>query len=77
MGASPHSADDQHERSASVVLRHAGDDELYAAALAALLDQVAHPPSLLDRIWRTLRTFHARRRDDGEPLPPEHWFWMT
>jgi hypothetical protein len=75
MGASPHTDDDRHERSASIVSSHAADDVLYDAALAALLAQVAHPSSLVDRIWFALRTFHSRRRDDGERLPLEYWFW--
>ena len=57
------------------------DDALYEAALAALLDQAVHPPGLLDRlrrtIWSALKGVHARRRDDGEPLPPEYWHLLS
>jgi hypothetical protein len=76
MGVSAHTADDQREQSASVVLGRTAEDALYDGALTALLGQVARPPSLLDRIWLALRTFHARRRDDEERLPVEYWLRM-
>jgi hypothetical protein len=75
MGASPHIDDDRQARSASLVIAHAADDAAYEAALAALLDQVAHRPGLLDRIWLALKRFHARRRAEAERLPVEYWFW--
>ena len=77
VGASPHTDDDRQARSASLVIGHGADDAVYDAALAALLDQVAHPPSLLDRIWLALKRFHARRRAEHERLPVEYWFWPT
>jgi hypothetical protein len=64
-------------RSGSTIAGSDADDALYEAALASLLAQVARPPGLLDRLWRTiwswLTQLHARRRADGEQLPPECW----
>jgi hypothetical protein len=68
MAASPCIGDDRLEPMAS------GDDELYGGALAALLTQAVQRPSVLGRLQSALRKLHSRRRDDGEPLPPEHWF---
>jgi hypothetical protein len=57
------------------------DDDLYAAALTSLLAQAVRPPGTLDRlkrtIWSALKALHARRRADGDRLPPEYWhmFW--
>jgi hypothetical protein len=77
MGASPHTDDDRQARSASVVTGHVAGDAAYEAALAALLDQVARRPGLLNRTWLALKRFHARRRLEGERLPVEYWFWTT
>ena len=77
VGASPHTNDDRHAHSASLVIGHAADDAAYDAALAALLEQVTRTPSLLDRIRLALKQFHARRRLEGEQLPVEYWFWTT
>jgi len=68
MAASPRIDDDHLEPTASA------DDELYAGALAALLTQAAQRPSVLNRLRSALKKPHSRRRDDGEPLPPERWF---
>jgi hypothetical protein len=68
MAASPRIGDDRPAPTASA------DDELYAVALAVLLTQAVQRPSLLDRLRSALRKLHSRRRDDGEPLPPEDWF---
>jgi hypothetical protein len=66
--------------SASVTARLDGDDALYADALAALLAQAARRPGLLARlrmtIWSALKALHARRRDDGDQLPPEYWHML-
>lgn len=54
------------------------DEALYEAALAALLAQPVQPPGVLGRlrgtVWSALKGLHARRRQDGDRLPPEHWF---
>jgi hypothetical protein len=75
MAVSLQAGDDRYERGASFELRLDGGDAWYDAALAAGPDQVRQAPGLLDRVWTTLAKFHARRRTDGESLPPEHWFW--
>ena len=54
------------------------EDAHYEAALNALLAQAVRPPGTLERlrktVWSSLKALHARRRDDGESLPPEYWF---
>jgi hypothetical protein len=77
VGASPHTDDDRQARSDSLAIGHVADDAAYAAALAALLNQVARHPGLLDRIWLALKRFNARRRAENERLPVEYWFWTT
>ena len=69
MGAPPHINDDRHEGADSAA------DELYDAVLADLLVRAIRPPSVLDRLRSALTNLHTRRRADGDPLPPEHWFW--
>ena len=69
MGAPPHINDDRHDGAAPAA------DELYDAALASLLVQAAQRPGVLDRLRSALRRLHAQRRADGDPVPPEHWFW--
>jgi hypothetical protein len=47
------------------------------AARENLLAAAVQPPGMLDRlrrtIWTALQAFHARRRTDGDSLPPEYW----
>ena len=74
MGASPHFDDHRDERSAAA-LNAVADDALYDAALAELLAHAGRRPGMLDRLCSLVRRLHARRRSDGEPLPPEYWFW--
>ena len=75
MGASPHFDDRRDERSAAAALNAIADDALYDAALAELLAHAGRRPGMLDRLCSLVRRLHARRRSDGEPLPPEYWFW--
>jgi len=75
MGASPHFDDHRDERSAAAALNAVADDALYDAALAELLAHAGRRPGMLDRLCSLVRRLHARRRSDGEPLPPEYWFW--
>ena len=75
MGASPHIDDDQDERSATVEVSIVAADAFYDAALADLLAEAGRRPGVLDRLCSLVRTLHARRRSDGERLPPEYWFW--
>ena len=67
--ALPHINDDRYEGAAPAA------DELYDGALAALLAGAVRRPGVVDRLRSALRKLHARRRADGDPLPPEHWFW--
>jgi hypothetical protein len=50
------------------------DDVLYQAAHEMLLAAAVRPPGMLGRlrrlIWHALQTLHARRRTDGDTLPP-------
>ena len=77
MGASPHIDDDRDERSATAAVDTVAADALYAAALADLLAEAGRRPGVLDRLCSLVRRLHARRRSDGEQLPPEYWFWGT
>ena len=56
------------------------DEALYQAALADLLAQAVQPPGVLCRlrrtIWSALKALHARRRSDGDSLPPEFWHML-
>jgi hypothetical protein len=64
-------------RQASIAARPDADDALYEAALSSLLAQAVQPPDVLDRlkrtIWSAQRELHARRRADGDRLPPADW----
>jgi len=75
MGASPHIDDQEDERSATAIVNTVADDALYAAALIDLLAEAGRRPGVLERLCSLVRRLHARRRRDGEPLPPEYWFW--
>ena len=52
------------------------EDALYDGALTALLAQAVRRPGVLEQlrktVWSSLQALHARRRDDGESLPPEY-----
>ena len=69
------------QRRASSAAGPDADDALYEAALAALLAQAVRPPGALHRlrrtIWSALKGLHARRRDDGDELPPEYWHMLS
>ena len=56
-------------------------DALYEAALSSLLAQAVRPRGTLDRlkrsIWSALVKLHARRRPDGDRLPPEYWHLLS
>jgi hypothetical protein len=75
MAVSLYTGDDRYERGASVEVKLDADDAWYDATLAGVPDQQAARPGLLDQVWMALTRFHARRRPDGESLPPEYWFW--
>ena len=77
MGASPHIDDDRDERGAAAVVNTAATDALYGAVLAALLAEASRRPGVLEHSCSLVRRLHARRRSDGEALPPEYWFWAT
>ena len=64
-------------RHATLTVGLDAEDALYEAARITLLAQAARRPGVLEQlrktVWSSLKALHARRRDDGERLPPEYW----
>jgi hypothetical protein len=79
MGATSDIDADRHRPGSPVGSWAGAADELYAAALTSLLTHAIQRPGRLVRlrtaIWSSLKALHARRRHDGDKLPPEYWFW--
>ena len=64
-------------RHSTIVAGPDADEALYQAAREILLAAAVQPPGMLCRlrrtIWTAVQAFHARRRTDGDSLPPEYW----
>jgi quercetin dioxygenase-like cupin family protein len=64
MGAPPLTADDRHERSASVVSSYAADDVPLDAALAAVPARVAHPLAAPDAVRADPKHYSVEAEDE-------------